>query len=83
MRGSIVADIRAGIRERASTEGVKKMRRFFREPLDGYGLTTAQIEDVVKQVYPAVKGNLPLAIEVVGSSWSPGCWRRPPWASGY
>jgi len=62
----IVAEIRAEIEKRASAEGAEKMRRFFREPLDGRGLTTAQIEEVVRLVWPNVRGNLPQALDVVG-----------------
>jgi 3-methyladenine DNA glycosylase AlkD len=51
---------------------VEKMRRFFREPVDGYGLTTAQIEEVARQVYPAVRGDLPLALEVTGALMESG-----------
>lgn len=72
MRASIVAEIHAEIRRRASAEGAEKMRRFFREPVDGYGLTSAQIEEVVKQVYPVVRGDLPLAMEAVGKLMESG-----------
>ncbi|MCW4037036.1 MAG: DNA alkylation repair protein [Candidatus Bathyarchaeota archaeon] len=66
MSASIVEEIRAELRRRASTEGVEKARRFFREPIEVYGLSTSQEMEIVKRFYPQVKGDLPLALEVAG-----------------
>jgi len=66
MSGSIVEEIRVELRRRASPEGAEKAKRFFREPIEVYGLSTPQEMEIVKQFYPRVKGNLPLALEVSG-----------------
>lgn len=66
MSGDIVKEIRAELRSRASVEGAKKAKRFFREPINVYGLSAPQEEEIVKRFYPVVKGDLPLALEVAG-----------------
>ncbi len=66
MSDSIVEEIRAELRRRASPEGVEKAKRFFREPINVYGLSTPQEMEIVKRFYPRVKGDLPLALEVAG-----------------
>jgi 3-methyladenine DNA glycosylase AlkD len=64
MSGSIVGEIRAELRRRASPEGVEKAKRFFREPIEVYGLSTPEEKEIVRRFYPRVKGDLPLALEV-------------------
>jgi 3-methyladenine DNA glycosylase AlkD len=66
MSGSIVGEIRAELRRRASPEGAEKAKRFFREPIEVYGLSTPQEMEIVKRFYPRVKEDLPLALEVAG-----------------
>ena len=66
MSASIVEEIRAELRRRASPEGAEKAKRFFREPIEVYGLSTPQEMEIVKRFYPRVKGDLPLALEVAG-----------------
>ena len=66
MSASIVEEIRAELRRRANPEGVEKAKRFFREPIEVYGLSTPQEMEIVKRLYPRVKGDLPLALEVAG-----------------
>jgi len=64
MRSAIVSEIRAEIQKRASPENAEKLKRFFKEPVESRGLTTAQVQEVAKLAYPKVKGDLPLALEV-------------------
>lgn len=64
MSNAIVAEIRAEILKRASTENAERTRRFFKEPVECYGLKSAQTKEVVKLTYPKLKGNLLLALEV-------------------
>ncbi len=66
MSGSIVEEIRAELRRRASLEGAEKAKRFFREPIEVHGLSTPQEMEIVKRFYPRVKGDLSLALEVAG-----------------
>ncbi len=66
MSASIVEEIRAELCRRASPEGEKKAKRFFREPIKVYGLSTPQEEEIVKRFYPRVKGDLSLTLEVAG-----------------
>ncbi len=42
MSCSIVKEIRAELRRRASPEDVEKAKRFFKEPIEVYGLSTLQ-----------------------------------------
>jgi len=64
MSGSIVGEIRAELRRRASPEGVEKAKRFFRGPIEVYGLSTSEETEIVRRFYPRLKGDLPLALEV-------------------
>ncbi len=66
MSDEIAAEIRSEIRRRASPEGVEKARRYFREPIEVYGLSASEEKEVAKRFYPRVKGDLPLALEVAG-----------------
>ena len=67
MSSAIVAEIRVEIQKRASPENAERMRRFFKEPVDLHGMTSAQIKKVVRVAYPKVKGDLPCALEVAQS----------------
>ena len=64
MSSEITAEIRSEILKRADAENAERLKRFFKEPVNCLGLKSAQIKDVVKLVYPKIKGNLPLALEV-------------------
>jgi len=64
MGSEIVAEILAEIKKQESPENAEKLRRFFKEPVECRGLTSAQVNEIVKLAYPEVKGNLPLNLEV-------------------
>ncbi|MFB0557832.1 MAG: DNA alkylation repair protein [Candidatus Bathyarchaeia archaeon] len=66
MNCSIVDEIREAIRRRASPEGAEKAKRFFKEPIETYGLSSPQVDEIVKQFYPIVKSDLDLAMDVAG-----------------
>jgi 3-methyladenine DNA glycosylase AlkD len=44
----------------------ERVKRYFREPIETHGLTSAQEKELTKRYYQRVKGNLPKAIEVAG-----------------
>jgi 3-methyladenine DNA glycosylase AlkD len=48
-------------------------KRYFREPIHSLGLTMQMCQDIAGMFYPRVKGNLPLAIDVVGDLHRHGC----------
>lgn len=64
MSGAIVSEIQAEIKARATPKNADRMRRFFKESVKLRGLMNAQIKEVVKLVYPKMRGKLPLALEV-------------------
>lgn len=66
MSNSIVGEIREEIRRRASPEGAEKAKRFFKEPIETYGLSSSQVDEIARQFYPKVKGDLDLALDVAG-----------------
>ena len=41
-------------------------KRYFREPIQSWGLSMPQCKEIAANFYPRVKGNLPLTIEVIG-----------------
>jgi 3-methyladenine DNA glycosylase AlkD len=41
-------------------------KRYFREPIEALGIPMPKCKEIADKFYPRVKGNLPLAIEVVG-----------------
>lgn len=41
-------------------------KRYFREPIEAWGLPMPKCKEIADRFYPRVKGNLPLAIEVTG-----------------
>lgn len=66
MSGSIVDEIREAIRRRANPEGAEKAKRFFKEPIETYCLSSPPVDEIAKQFYPKVKGDLGLAVDVAG-----------------
>lgn len=60
----VVDKIRAEIKRRASPENGELARRFFVEPVKTYGLRAGQIQEVVRLIYPEVRGSLSLALDV-------------------
>lgn len=64
MSSVIVAEVRTEILKRANPEYAERTRRYFRETVKTHGLKTSQEREVVKLIYPKVKGNLSLALEV-------------------
>jgi 3-methyladenine DNA glycosylase AlkD len=49
-----------------SADGAEKAKRYFREPIQSWGLTMGMCQEIAAKYYPRVKGYLPLALEVAG-----------------
>jgi 3-methyladenine DNA glycosylase AlkD len=49
-----------------NAEKAEASKRYFREPIDTWGLSMPLCKQIAANFYPRVKGDLPLAIEVVG-----------------
>jgi 3-methyladenine DNA glycosylase AlkD len=49
-----------------SADGAEKAKRYFREPIQSWGLTMGMCQEIATKYYPRVRGNLPLALEVSG-----------------
>ncbi len=58
----IIADARSHY-DADKAEGAK---RYFREPIQSWGLSMGMCQEIAEKFYPRVKGNLPLALEVSG-----------------
>ncbi len=70
-------EIVAEARRRFDPAGVEKAKRYFREPIESWGLTMQACQDIAAGFYPRVKGDLPLAMEVAGDLHRHGCMELP------
>ena len=66
MKESLLEDIRAEIRDRGDPEKAEKIRRYFREPIKTYGLSSDDVKEIAKGCHPLRKGDLKKAIDVAG-----------------
>ncbi len=63
---TLTAEIVAETRRHYDPERAEASKRFFREPIEAWGLPMPTCKEIADRFYPRVKGNLPLAIEVAG-----------------
>ena len=64
MSDEIVREIRCEILRRADPENTEKIKAYFREPVETYGISSPGEKEVVKKFYPAVKGDMNLTLQV-------------------
>ena len=64
MSDEIVREIRCEILRRADPENAEKIKAYFREPVETYGISSPGEKEVVKKFYPAVKGDMNLSLQV-------------------
>jgi 3-methyladenine DNA glycosylase AlkD len=64
MSDEIVRQIRCEILCRADPENAEKIKAYFREPVETYGISSPVEKEVVKKFYPAVKGDMNLSLQV-------------------
>ncbi len=62
----LTEEIIAETRRHYDAERAAAAKRYFREPIDSWGLPMPLCKEIAAGFYPRVKGDLPLAIEVVG-----------------
>ncbi len=70
----LTEEIIAETRSRYDAKRAEAAKRYFREPIESWGLSMLQCDEIAARFYPRVKGNLPLAIEVVGELHGHGCF---------
>jgi len=58
--------IMAEIRDSGDPEKEAQLKRYFREPIESYGLSSQQSKEIARKYYPEVKGNLEEAISLTG-----------------
>lgn len=62
--------IMAEIRDASDPEREALLKRYFREPIEAYGLTSQQSKDIARKYYPEVKGDLEEAMSLTGELMS-------------
>ena len=67
MSESTLKEIRREISDRSDPENADNMKRYFREPIETYGLSAPDVKEIAKRHYPPLKGDLNAAIEVADS----------------
>ena len=75
MSDEIIREIRCEILLRTDPENVEKIKAYFREPVETYGISSPG-EEVVKKFYPAVKGDMNLSLQVAEALVKSGRARR-------
>jgi 3-methyladenine DNA glycosylase AlkD len=66
-------EIIAETRSHYNAQKAEASKHFFREPIESWGLSMPMCKEISNKFYPRVKGDLPLAIEVVGDLHRHGC----------
>ncbi|MCW4050935.1 MAG: DNA alkylation repair protein [Candidatus Bathyarchaeota archaeon] len=61
---SLHDEILAEIKRQANPVKAEEHHRYFREPIETYGLSSPQAKEIAKQYYPQVKGNLDKALQL-------------------
>jgi len=61
---SLAEEIEEEARRLGDQEWERQLKRYFREPIEAYGLTMAQIKELAKKYYPRVKGDLDTAMNL-------------------
>jgi 3-methyladenine DNA glycosylase AlkD len=59
---SLAEEIEEEARRLSDPEQERQLRRYFREPIEAYGLTMTQSNELAKKYYPRVKGDLEAAM---------------------
>ena len=67
MSESMLKEIRREISDRSDPENADNMKRYFREPIETYGLSAPDVKEIAKRHYTPLKGDLQTAIEVADS----------------
>ena len=67
MSESTLEEIRREIRGRSNPEKADQMKRYFREPIETYGLSALDVKEIAKRHYTPLKKDLKTAIEVADS----------------
>jgi 3-methyladenine DNA glycosylase AlkD len=62
----LTEEIIAETRQHFDEGKAESARRYFKEPIDRWGIPMPVCKEIAASFYPRLKGNLPLAIEVVG-----------------
>jgi 3-methyladenine DNA glycosylase AlkD len=68
--GDLAERIMAEIRDSSDPEREARLRRYFREPIETYSLTSQQSKDIARKFYPEVKGDLEEAMRLAGELMS-------------
>ncbi len=68
----LTEEIIAETRSHYDAERAAASKRYFREPIESWGLSMPMCKEIAAKFYPRVNGNLPLAIEVAGELHKPG-----------
>jgi len=67
MSESTLEEIRREIRGRSNPEKADQMKRYFREPIETYGLSALDVKVIARRHHTPLKGDLQTAIEVADS----------------
>jgi 3-methyladenine DNA glycosylase AlkD len=67
MSESTLREIRREIRERSDPEKADHVKRYFREPIETYGVSSSDIKEIAKRHYTPLKKELKTVIEVADS----------------
>ena len=70
----LTEEILAETRLHYDAERARAARRYFREPIESWGLSMQKCKEIADAFYPQVKGNLPFALEVAGELHRHGCF---------
>lgn len=60
----IVSQIRKDLEQKGNAQGIRRVKRFFKEEIACYGVMTKQTREVVEKFYPFLKENFTLALEI-------------------
>ena len=66
MMNSLTEEIITETRRHCDTAKAEAAMRYFKEPIDSWGIPMPACKGIAASFYPRIKGDLPLAIEVVG-----------------
>ena len=58
----IVSQTRSKLESKNTPEGIRRFKRFFKEEISPYRLTSAQMEEIVKKHYSYIEGDMNLAL---------------------
>ena len=64
MSADIVSEIKADIMRESDPEFAKRLKQYFKEPIETHGLRAPQQKEIARKYYHRVKKDLPTAIQV-------------------